>query len=121
MDRTNNNKDNSSTSTENKQMATKVPKERTVTQELSRDYNESPSGEEDDSSDLDYVEGEGNILMNVEEIVTHDGNNKRINNDNNEYDKTEDNKEKHNQQQVTQDVSLLADPKPLKNKKHLKK
>ena len=32
--------------------------------------------------------------MNVEETVTHDGNNKRKNNDNNEHDKTEDNKEK---------------------------
>ena len=97
------------------------------------------SEEEDNSNDSDYVEEEGENLINVQEMVTQDGNNMAKNKEE-DHDENEDNNEKednsmnigeknkqnenmgnmniekHHQQQVTQDVSVFADPKPVKNK-----
>ena len=79
MDKTNNNTEKSSTRMEDEQVITNVYKEIAVTQELSSDSHESLSEEEDDSIDSNYVEDdnyveeEGEDLINVQETVTQDG------------------------------------------------
>ena len=72
MDKTNNDTENSSTSKEDEHVPTKVCKEITVTQEFSSDNHGSSSKEEDNSNDSDYVEEEGENLINIQEMVTQD-------------------------------------------------